>query len=439
MKLRDNSVANEKGKYMKHTVKRGIQVAAIAAASALALGGLTACSAGGSDTFNVWWYEKDTAMATTWKAALDELAANHKNVKINFQLKTWDQMQKAGASILDSDKAPDLTEYNKGNATAGVVAAAGLLTDLKDYSAKYGWDKILPASALTFGQYNDKGIMGSGNLYGIASYGEYVSWFYNKDMFDKNGWTVPTSQDELNALLGKVKAAGKTQCIGGKDYQNVHLAYAQTLSGADKAWVANFQQLAGPVDWSKWTAAATSVSDWLAKGYFPKNVAGISADNAVAEFQAGKTCPMILGGTWLDQGMQDKIKFNWDKFKNPGNMSEGSAGNLLVIPSKSKNKDLAAEFINMILSKKYQNQLGELGGLPLAADIASLKNPLAVKTNKVFADILATGDGLGWYSDWPVAGYFDIQLAAGQKLLTDGNAAAYVDTLKAFYDKNKGN
>jgi raffinose/stachyose/melibiose transport system substrate-binding protein len=281
--------------------------------------------------------------------------------------------------------------------------------------------------------------MGSGNLYGIASYGEYVSWFYNKDAFDKNGWTVPTTQEELTALLGKLKAKGLTQCIGGKDYQNVHLAYSLTLAGADKAWLANFQQLTGPVDWSKWNTAATTMSDWLAKGYFPKNVAGISADNAVAEFQKGATCPLIEGGTWLDQGMQDKIKFNWDKFKNPGNMSEGSAGNLLVIPARSKNKDLAAEFINMILSKKYQNQLGELGGLPLAADLASLKNPLAVKTNKVFADILATGDGLGWYPDWPVAGYFDVQLAAGQKLLSDGNAANYTKAVQDFYEKNKGN
>ena len=426
---------------MKHTMKRGIQVAAIAAASALALGGLTACSGGGSDTFTVWWYEKDTAMATTWKAALDALAKAHPNVKINFQLKTWDQMQKSGAAVLDSDKAPDLTEYNKGNATAGVVAKAGLLVDLKDYSAKYGWDKILPASALAFGQYDENGIMGQGNLYGIASYGEYVSWFYNKDVFDKNGWTVPKTGAELDALLGSMKAKGLTQCMGGKDYQNVHLAYGLTLANAStgQTFVKDFQFFEHPIDWAnEWTKSATTISNWLKAGYFPKNVAGISADNAVAEFQAGKTCPMIMGGTWLDQGMQDAIKFNWDKFKNPGNMSEGSAGNLLVIPTNSKNKDLAAEFINMILTKDYQNQLGELGGLPLAADTASLKNPLAVKTNKVFADILATGDGLGWYPDWPVAGYFDIQLAAGQKLLSDGNADAYVATVTDFYNKNKG-
>jgi raffinose/stachyose/melibiose transport system substrate-binding protein len=119
-----------------------------------------------------------------------------------------------------------------------------------------------------------------------------------------------------------------------------------------------------------------------------------------------------------------------------GGQSVGSAGNLLVIPSKSKNKDLAAEFINMILSKKYQNMLGESGGLPLAADVTALTNKTTVKSYTVFAEIVKA-DGLGMYPDWPVPGFYEIQLAAGQKLLSDGNAATYVKTLEDFYNKNK--
>jgi raffinose/stachyose/melibiose transport system substrate-binding protein len=417
-----------------------MQVAAIAAAGALALGGLTACSSGDSGTFTVWWYEKDTAMATTWAAALDELKANHPNVKVDFQLKTWDQIQKSGNAILDSDKAPDLAEWNKGNATAGTASDAGLLTNLNDYAEQYKWADILPESALLYGRYTG-GLMGKGDLYGISSYGEYASWFYNKDTFDKNGWTVPTTMEELTALLDKFKTAGLTQCIGGKDYQNVHLAYGLTLANAStgQTFVKDFQFFEHPIDWAnEWTKSATTISDWLKAGYFPKNVAGISADNAVAEFQKGATCPMIFGGTWLDQGMADKAKFNWGKFQMPslGGQSVGSAGNLLVIPEKSKHKDLAAEFINMILSKKYQNMLGEEGGLPLAADVSALTNKTTVKSYTVFAEIVKA-DGLGMYPDWPVPGYFEIQLAAGQKLLSDGDSAAYVKTLEDFYNKNK--
>jgi raffinose/stachyose/melibiose transport system substrate-binding protein len=145
----------------------------------------------------------------------------------------------------------------------------------------------------------------------------------------------------------------------------------------------------------------------------------------------------MLGGTWLDQDIDAKAKFNWDKFANPGSgIAEGSAGNVWVIPTRSKQKDLAAEFINMTLSKKYQNELGSKGGLPLAADPSALTGSLAIKTNKVFAKIVAA-DGLGLYPDWPVAGYYDVLLKAGVQLLSDNNKAAYIKTTGDFYNQNK--
>jgi len=419
---------------MKFNKKIGARVAGATVAAALAMGSLAGCAPASSNTFTVWWYEKGTAMDTTWHDALKELQKNHPDVKIKFEQKTWDQIQKAGNAILDSDKAPDLAEWNKGNATAGTASQAGLLTDLKPYADKYGWNTKLPSSALLYGQY-ENGLMGSGNLYGLPTYGEYVSWFYNKDVFDKNGWTIPTTPAELDTLLANMKAKGMIQAFGGGGYQNVHMAYALAVSQADQAWVKNFQHFDGAVDWTKWEYAANKIAEWKSKGYFEPKVSGISPDDAVAAFEAGKY-PLILGGTWLDQDMNTKIKFNWGKFQNPGNLSVGSAGNLLVIPTRSKNKDLAAEFINLVLSTKYQNELGNAGGLPLLADQASLTNPTTVKSYSVF-DQIVKADGLAMYPDWPVAGYYDIQLAAGTKLLSDGNAAAYVKTLKDFYDQNK--
>ena len=419
---------------MKFNKKTGARVAATAVAAALAMGSLAGCAPAGSNTFTVWWYEKDTAMASTWADALKELQKNHPDVKIKFELKTWDQIQKAGNAILDSDKAPDLAEWNKGNATAGTASQAGLLTDLKPYADKYGWTKSLPSSALVYGQY-ENGLMGSGNLYGIPSYGEYVSWFYNKDVFDANGWTVPATAADLDTLLANMKAKGMIQAFGGGSYQNVHMAYALAVSQADQAWVKNFQHFDGAVDWTKWEYAANKIAEWKKNGYFEAKASGIKAEDATAAFEAGKY-PLELGGTWLDQDVATKAKFNWGKFQNPGSLSVGSAGNLLVIPSRSKNKDLAAEFINLVLSTKYQNELGNAGGLPLLADQASLTNPVTQKSYSVF-DQIVKADGLAMYPDWPVAGYFDVQLAAGTKLVADGNAAAYVKTIKDFYEANK--
>lgn len=418
-----------------------VAVAALAVAG-LSVGTLsTGASAATTKTFNVWWYEKGTAMATTWAAALKELGKAHPDVKINFQLKTWDQIQKGGNAILDSNKAPDLAEWNKGNATAGTASQAGLLTDLAKYSKKYGWDKTLPSSAALYGQYTD-GIMGSGKLYGVPSYGEYVSIFYNKDIFAANGVSVPTTMAQLEAAMEKFKAKGIVPMqLGGAGYQIVHLTYALTVAEADQAWVSCFQLFkcksgstsftSGPVK-----AGIDRTAKWAKAGYFEPNVSGVSPDDAVAAFQKGDAA-MVMGGSWLDQGMYDNVKsFKYGKFLVPGKLSVGSAGNLLVIPSRSKNKDLAAEFINLILSKKYQNMLGNEGGLPLLADPNAITNPPAKLTGTEFVKAVKA-NALAMYPDWPVAGYYEVLLAAGTKMLADGDSAAYLKTVGDFYNQNK--
>ncbi len=72
--------------------------------------------------------------------------------------------------VLNSDDAPDVTEYNKGNATsAGLLASQGLLTNLNDYVSEYGWDKIITGSLADTGKYDEQGMMGSGDWYGITT------------------------------------------------------------------------------------------------------------------------------------------------------------------------------------------------------------------------------------------------------------------------------
>ena len=148
---------------------------ALAATASLALmGGAMAADR----TFKIWWYEQpDSAMGIAWKAALDEFQTKHPEVKVQFELKTFDQIVKSGNMILNSDQAPDLLEYNKGNGVAGLAASQGLMTPLDDVAKAKGWDKILNDASTQLGRYDAKGIYGSGPLVGIADYGEFVSVF----------------------------------------------------------------------------------------------------------------------------------------------------------------------------------------------------------------------------------------------------------------------
>ena len=88
----------------------------------------------------LWHYEKaDSAMGISWDDALKDFQAKYPDVKVEFELKTFDQIQQTGQMILNSDEVPDVMEINKGNATAGLYAKQGLLTDLTDVATKRGW------------------------------------------------------------------------------------------------------------------------------------------------------------------------------------------------------------------------------------------------------------------------------------------------------------
>lgn len=426
---------------MKLNSKAAQRFGAIAAAVSLTVGALAGCASSSSPsnkTFTIWWYDVKTAQSATWAPALAEFKKENPGVTVKFELKTWDQIQNAGNSILSSNAAPDISEWNKGNATAGSASQAGLLTNLDSYAKQYGWNTKLPSSALQVGEYTN-GIMGKGSLYGVSTYGEYVGWFYNKDLFAKYNIPIPTTQTELDAAMAAFKAAGQTpQVMAGGDYQIVHMVYALALSQANTQWVNNYQFFTGPTDFHgpELSYAANTVAKWVKAGYFEPNVAGVKATEAVNDFIAGKY-PLMLGGTWLDTQIAAGAKFQWGKFMNPGTKSEGSAGNIWVIPTKSKNKDLAAKWINLLLQPKYQTLEGNNGGLPIMPDPATITDPTGKLTSAVFNKILSQ-NGIGFYPDWPSAGYYNELLKDGTQLVSGAlTPNAYLTAIGAFYNANK--
>jgi raffinose/stachyose/melibiose transport system substrate-binding protein len=417
---------------------------AIAAAVTLAL---AACGSGGdgasggdSKTFTVWWYEDaGNPQDLAWQDALKDFKAAHPGVKVTFERKVWQQIQDAGAMILNSNEVPDLLEYNKGNATAGAVAAKGLLTDLSSEAAARGWDKTA-GSALTVGSYDSRGLMGPGKVYGIPSYGEYLSFAYNKDMFAKHGVKVPTTTDELVAAFETFTAKGITPLAeSAGDYPAQHLLWGLALAKADPDWLRGYFGLTAPLDTSvnsPLTQAAQTLVDWTAKGYIDKKSTGLKAEDAWNQFRSGKA-PITFAGTWMVGDFQEKIKtFEWGQFLMPGSgLNAGSGGNIWVVPTKAKNKDLANEFIDLTMDKKRQNLMANAGGIAISADSAAISDPTGKLVNETFAK-LAASDALGLYGDWPVPNFYQVVFSNTQTLIAGSQTPAkFMEQLKTAYDQ----
>jgi raffinose/stachyose/melibiose transport system substrate-binding protein len=425
------------------------RTAALLAALLAGVAGLSAC--GGSDsettdgkTLRLWHFEgPDSAMGVAWAQAIKEFEQSHPGVKVQFEEKGFEQIQKTAPMVLNSSEAPDILEYSKGNATAGLLAKQGLLTDLSAEAGKRGWDKTLSSTLQTTARYDAKGIMGSGNWYGVPNYAEYVEVYYNKDMFAKQGVAVPKTLDEFTAAMDKFVAAGITPlAVGGAEYPAQQIFYQLALSRADRAWVDAFQRYTGPVDFHDpvWTYAATTFADWVKKGYIAKNATGLKAEDMGVAFTKG-TSPIMVSGTWWFGRFESEIKsFDWGTFLWPGNtMTPGSSGNMWVVPTSSKNKDLAYDFIDITMRKGIQNTLANAGGVPVAADPAAITNP---KTKELIAnfDTLVKNDSLAFYPDWPAPGYYDVLVSAVQKLIT-GSATPdkALDEIAKPYDENRAN
>ncbi|MFJ2958695.1 extracellular solute-binding protein [Streptomyces sp. NPDC087270] len=415
-------------------------VTAMALASALLLAscGSSGGSTGDGKTLKLWHYEgPDSAMGIAWNQAIAEFKKTHPGVKVEFEAKGFEQIQKTASMVLNSDDAPDVMEYNKGNSTAGLLAKQGLLTDLTPEVTKYGWDKLLSPSVTTTSRYNTQGVMGSGDWYGVPNFGEYTMVYYNKDLFAKNGVKVPTTPEEFTAALAAFKAKGITPLAdAGAEYPAQQYLYQLALTKADRAWVNAYQLYQGKVDFhdAAWTYAANTFADWVAKGYLAKTASGAKAEDAGVSFISGKY-PIFFSGSWWYGRFKTENKFAWGSFLWPGSkLTLGSGGNLWVVPKKAKNKQLAYDFINITMKQGIQNTLGNNGGIPVAASPTAITDPASKTLIENFNKISAA-DGLAFYPDWPVPGFYDDLVSAVQKLLTGSAKPDQVlDELQKAYD-----
>jgi raffinose/stachyose/melibiose transport system substrate-binding protein len=393
-------------------------------------------------TLKIWYYEKeDSAMGISWADAQADFQAAHPDVTIDFELKTFDQIQQTGQMILNSDDVPDVMEINKGNATAGLYAKQGLLTDLTDVATERGWDKILSPSIQTTSRYDANGIMGSGPLYGVTTYGEFVMVYYNKDMFAKYEVEVPTNYDEFVAAADKFVAAGVTPiALGALDKWPVtQNFYELALYKADRDFVNKYELFQGDVDFHgpEFTFAAETLADQFKKGYYSVNATGTSYDDANAAFLQG-TYPMNLTGSWMFGSFLTGITdFDWGLFVMPGKtLNTGSGGNLWVVPTNAKNKDLAYDFIDLTLATKAQTVMANAGGIPINADLTQITDAHTAELNTAFSNLVAN-DELAFYPDWPAPGYMDVLGGGLQELIGGADPSSFLDTIAAPWNDYK--
>ncbi len=415
--------------------------AATATSAPAAAATATSAPAAAGQGLNIWHYEAaDSAMGKSWAAAATQFNTAHPGVTATIDsTRGFEQIQQTASMILNSTQDPDVMEYNKGNATSGLLSNEGLLLDMTDEVTKRGWDKIVTGNLQITSRYT-KGVMGSGPWYGVTDYGEFVMVYYNKNLFTKNNVTVPTTLAEMEAAMDTFVAAGLVPiATGATEYPAQQIFYELFLSQADQTEINNYQLYTAPVDFhdAAWTYGAQTFADWVSKGYIEKNSTSMAAQDMGNAFTGGKN-PMMISGSWWYGGFLTQItNFDWGIFPFPGNkFNAGSGGNLWVIPAnKAANAALAYDFIDITLAKSIQTIMGNAGGLPINADLTQVTDPKVQALLQAFATV---SPGVAFYPDWPAPGMYDNLVSDVQDLINGKTTPSQMlDAIASFYNQNK--
>lgn len=401
---------------------RPIAALAITTAAVLALAG---CSPSGSgeesgDTLKLWHYEgADSAMGKAWDEAI-KVFEKETGAKVEFEEKSFEQIRQTASQVLNSDEAPDILEYNKGNATAGLLSSQGLLEPLTDAVEEHGWDELLAPALQTTARYDDNGVMGSGDWFGVPNYGEFVTVYYNKDAFAARGLEVPTTMDEFIDVLDAFVADGVTPLAeAGLEYPLGQLWYQLALQQADRQWVNDYQLYENAVDWhgKELTTATETLLDWVDAGYISKDVTGIKAEDAGVSFINGDAPIFVSGSWWYGRFVSEISGFDFGIFPFPdSDLSLGSAGNMWVVPTTAKNKELAYTFIDITMRPEIQAIIGNNGGVPVAANVDDITDQKSQELIAAF-NAINEKDGLSFYPDWPTPTFYDEIVAQLQELV----------------------
>lgn len=374
-----------------------------------------------------------------------EFEAAHPGVKIQREVKVLEDLKATVKLALTEADGPDVAQVNQGHNDMGALVEAGLLLPLTPYLEKYNWSSVFSTTIARRNSFTEDGkTFGTGNLYGVSPTAEVVGVFYNKDIFKKNGWDVPTTFEDFEALLAKIKAAGITPIsFGSLDGWNAiheYSAIQHLLVSLD--YINNLTYGVNNVsfDIPENRQAAQILQDWAKAGYFTEGFPGIGYDDCNNLFKAGNGA-MTITGSWLAPELmvdtdQEFGFFLLPPFSGKTGLAIGGVGIPFAIRKTSDKQDLAAEYLNWMISPRAAELWAEAGMLPAMA----LPEDSKVDTDNLFSDTLSAwntinqANAVGHYIDWATPTFYDTLVAELQKLLGGiSTPANFTEAVEADY------
>jgi raffinose/stachyose/melibiose transport system substrate-binding protein len=214
---------------------------------------------------------------------------------------------------------------------------------------------------------------------------QFYNGFYNKDLFTKAGITsFPTNWTEFNAAAAKLKAAGIQPMVYGSGAQAILPSFYPWYDFSyimSMVPVADWQKLyTGDLAYTDPTivAATQKWADLFKNGYTNKDV--LSDVDSWKQFLAGQAA-MTLEGTWGISDAEKALGTKVGVFAPP--FTDAAVNGIVQFPGDGfamtnycQNKDVAAGFLNYMLTPDAQKIVADSGLIP-AVKGATTSDPLS--------------------------------------------------------------
>lgn len=378
---------------------------------------------------------------------IKEFEAAHPNVTIKREQTSFQDLLTKQTLIMNGPNPPDIVDIAVNYTVESKFARAGTIVDLQKYADQYDWAKRY--SPFLYGQsrFNSDGKLEQGDVYGLFFTEDVVGIYYNRKKLEQLGLEVPKTFDEFEADLQKIKDAGEQPLAFGNldKYPAIH-AYQQVQNRfAQKDYLRDYSyRLKQPMSFDEPSnvQAAEKFQQWVKAGYLGAKPNALGLEDAKSQFIKGKGV-FFISGTWeaksIDEGMGDNAGFF--VMPPPADGSTpltvlGGLGQTFTIHGKSKNPDVAAAFLDFLISERAAQVYLEKGSVPgfkftPPSDVSPLRK-----------DVLSTistandKDALVGYLDGPTPRMYDVLSASLQDLIAGKSTPAqFVQTVQDDYAK----
>jgi len=354
-----------------------------------------------------------TAAECVVEQAVDAYNAlgNGTTVNATVQANNWPATQTAVAG----GAGPDIVG-TPGPSFAMQLALAGRLVPLDEFAEQFGWNDRFAEGSLDLG-------MADGQLYSIPNEIETLVLYYNKTLFEQNGWEPPTTLDELTALAEQVQAAGIVPFANSNaEWRPANEWFVgeflnHSAGGPQKVYDA----LTGSIPWTDpdFVAAIEALNQMQQNGWFSGGLdryyTATEAETG-AMFGAGEAA-MKIEGTWFVASADEffgEIAGNeneWGWVPMPSVSGEAifdlGIGSTSSVNANSEHPNEAAAFLDYYYSPETQARLlANCGVVPSAVDLEGQDltgvNPGLAEMLAALNEAFAEGNyGYTTWTFWP--------------------------------------